>query len=229
MVECPRRSLATFGWTPADSIARRGCVEDHGSGCGAGRSAFEIPKNVKTDQNISLWILIPAGGHIQFSEALPGAGDAVYHLACEAGLEGIVSKRLDSVYRSGPTMNWRKIKCYVEKEMDIIGVKRESDKPAMVLMADHGCYKGGAFVTFKADKATGPMGSGRSKGRRAPAERPCQGKGPMAAARPRRPRKVPEGRREATPCHAQGLLGEMRRLTRSCQRCTAGLSLRRYA
>lgn len=104
------------------------------------------------DRRDILQALIPAGGRIQFSEALPGTGDAVYHLACEAGLEGIVSKRLDSVYRSGNTMTWRKIKCYVEKEMDIIGVKRESGKPAMVLMADHGRYMGGAFVTFKADK-----------------------------------------------------------------------------
>ncbi|TIU00975.1 MAG: ATP-dependent DNA ligase [Mesorhizobium sp.] len=104
------------------------------------------------DRREVLQALIPAGGHIQFSEALPGSGDAVYHLACEAGLEGIVSKRLDSVYRSGNTMNWRKVKCYVEKEMEIIGVKRESGKPAMVLMADKGRYMGGAFVTFKADK-----------------------------------------------------------------------------
>ncbi|RRH99698.1 ATP-dependent DNA ligase [Mesorhizobium tamadayense] len=99
-----------------------------------------------------LQVLIPAGSHIQFSEALPGTGDAVYHLACEAGLEGIVSKRQDSVYRSGSTMNWRKIKCYVEKEMDIIGVKRGTGKPAMVLMAENGHYMGGAFVTFRADK-----------------------------------------------------------------------------
>ncbi|RWB57118.1 RNA ligase family protein [Mesorhizobium sp.] len=104
------------------------------------------------DRREILHALIPAGGHVQFSEALPGTGDAVYHLACEAGLEGIVSKRLDSAYRSGSTMNWRKIKCYVEKEMDIIGVKRETGKPAMVLMADQGLYMGGAFVTFKADK-----------------------------------------------------------------------------
>ncbi|MGX8014320.1 ATP-dependent DNA ligase (plasmid) [Mesorhizobium sp. ORM8.1] len=104
------------------------------------------------DRREVLEALIPSGGHIQFSEALPGTGDAVYHLACEAGLEGIVSKRLDSVYRSGSTINWRKVKCYVEKEMDIIGVKREAGKPAMVLMADKGRYMGGAFVTFKADK-----------------------------------------------------------------------------
>ncbi|TPM11819.1 ATP-dependent DNA ligase [Mesorhizobium sp. B2-3-11] len=96
--------------------------------------------------------LIPTGGRIQFSEAMPGTGDAVYHLVDQAGLEGMVSKRKDSTYRSGPTMNWRKIKCYTEKEMDIIGVQREAGKPAMVLMADKGRYAGGAFVTFKADK-----------------------------------------------------------------------------
>ncbi|SFO56981.1 ATP dependent DNA ligase domain-containing protein [Mesorhizobium sp. NFR06] len=104
------------------------------------------------DRREILQALIPAGGRIQFSEALPGTGDAVYHLACEVGLEGIVSKRLDSVYRSGSTMSWRKVKCYIEKEMDIVGVKRETGKPAMVLMADNGRYMGGAFVTFKADK-----------------------------------------------------------------------------
>jgi hypothetical protein len=27
------------------------------------------------------------------------------------GLEGIVSKRIDSAYRSGPFLGWRKIKC----------------------------------------------------------------------------------------------------------------------
>ncbi|TPJ83827.1 ATP-dependent DNA ligase [Mesorhizobium sp. B2-6-3] len=104
------------------------------------------------DRREILHALIPAGGRIQFSEALPGTGAAVYHLVDQAGLEGMVSKLKTSVYRSGPTMNWRKIKCFAEKEMDIIGVQRETGKPAMVLMADKGHYKGGAFVTFKADK-----------------------------------------------------------------------------
>ncbi|WP_338011957.1 ATP-dependent DNA ligase [Mesorhizobium sp. ORS 3428] len=102
------------------------------------------------DRREVLQALIAAGRRIQFSEALPGDGDAVYYVACEAGLEGIVSKRLDSVYCSGPTMNWRKIKCFLVKEMDIIGVKRETGKPPMVLMAENGRYMGGAFFTFKA-------------------------------------------------------------------------------
>lgn len=96
--------------------------------------------------------LVSTGGRIQFSEAMPGTGDAVYHLVDQAGLEGMVSKRKSSLYGSGPTRNWRKIKCYAEQEMDIIGVQREAGKPAMVLMADKGKYAGGAYVTFKADK-----------------------------------------------------------------------------
>ncbi|MER9437155.1 MULTISPECIES: ATP-dependent DNA ligase [unclassified Mesorhizobium] len=104
------------------------------------------------DRREILQALIPAVGRIQVSKAMPGTGDAVYHLVDKAGLEGMVSKRKDSIYRSGPTMNWRKIKCYAEKEMDIIGVQREAGKPAMVLMADKGQYAGGAFVAFKADK-----------------------------------------------------------------------------
>jgi len=104
------------------------------------------------DRREILQELIPAVGRIQVSKAMPGTGAAVYSRVDRAGLEGMVSKRKDSVYRSGPTMNWRKIKCYAEKEMDIIGVQREAGKPAMVLMADKGQYAGGAFVAFKADK-----------------------------------------------------------------------------
>jgi ATP-dependent DNA ligase len=95
---------------------------------------------------------IEAGGRIQFSEAMPGTGDAVYYLADQTGQEGIVSKRRDSLYRSGPTMNWRKLKCYDVKEMDIIGVQRDPGQAARVLMADKGRYVGAANVNFKFDK-----------------------------------------------------------------------------
>ncbi|MCQ8872240.1 ATP-dependent DNA ligase [Mesorhizobium sp. LMG17149] len=96
--------------------------------------------------------MIEAGGRIQFSEAMPGTGDAVYYLADQTGQEGIVSKRKDSLYRSGPTRNWRKIKCYDEKEMEIIGVQRDPGQAARVLMADRGRYVGTANVSFKFDK-----------------------------------------------------------------------------
>ena len=56
---------------------------------------------------------LPAGeGALWFSGSVEGAvGPALFRYACGMGLEGIVSKRLDSPYRSGSLPAWRKIKC----------------------------------------------------------------------------------------------------------------------
>jgi bifunctional non-homologous end joining protein LigD len=47
---------------------------------------------------------------IQFSQAIDGDGDVIFRQACALGLEGIVSKRLGSPYRSGGCGHWLKIK-----------------------------------------------------------------------------------------------------------------------
>ena len=47
---------------------------------------------------------------ITFSEAIDDEGAIVFAKACEMGLEGIVSKRLDGVYSSGPCRNWVKVR-----------------------------------------------------------------------------------------------------------------------
>lgn len=47
--------------------------------------------------------MIPEGGRIQFSEALPGTGAAVFHLVDQAGLKGMVSKRKDIAAARQPT------------------------------------------------------------------------------------------------------------------------------
>ncbi|TIX28292.1 RNA ligase family protein [Mesorhizobium sp.] len=122
--------------------------------------------------------LMPAGGRIQFSEALPGDAASIYALVDQAGLEGMVSKRTDSLYRSGPTQNWRKAKCFEIKTLDIIGVKRETGKRAVALLAAAGHYVGKATITMKGDirkrlwdrvqgKADAPMPKGVPKGERA--------------------------------------------------------------
>ncbi|CAH2401043.1 hypothetical protein [Mesorhizobium escarrei] len=89
------------------------------------------------------------GSRIQFSEALPGEADAIYHLLDKAGLEGMVSKRSDSKYRSGPTTNWLKTKCFTVGEFELLGVEREKGKPAFALLAEPGTgkYAGSAFVS----------------------------------------------------------------------------------
>jgi bifunctional non-homologous end joining protein LigD len=47
---------------------------------------------------------------LAFSEHLEH-GEALFRHACRLGLEGIISKRLGSPYRSGRSLMWRKIKC----------------------------------------------------------------------------------------------------------------------
>jgi ATP-dependent DNA ligase len=50
------------------------------------------------------------GDGILFSEALAEEGAVVFARACELGLEGIVSKRAGSLYKSGPSRAWLKTK-----------------------------------------------------------------------------------------------------------------------
>src|SRR4051812_28444296 len=47
---------------------------------------------------------------IQFTEHLDHDGELVFTHACRMGLEGIVSKRIDAPYRSGPSKLWLKSK-----------------------------------------------------------------------------------------------------------------------
>jgi bifunctional non-homologous end joining protein LigD len=47
---------------------------------------------------------------LRLNEHLVQPGDIVFRHACKMGLEGIVSKRLGSVYRSGRSKDWLKFK-----------------------------------------------------------------------------------------------------------------------
>ena len=56
-------------------------------------------------------VLAKAGPGIRFNEHLDyDDGAAVFQHACKMGLEGIVSKRKDSLYRSGRSPDWLKMK-----------------------------------------------------------------------------------------------------------------------
>ena len=47
---------------------------------------------------------------IQYVEHAEGHGDKLFAAVCDLGLEGIVSKKLDAPYKSGPSRAWLKIK-----------------------------------------------------------------------------------------------------------------------
>ncbi|RUW62116.1 ATP-dependent DNA ligase [Mesorhizobium sp. M7A.F.Ca.US.008.03.1.1] len=102
------------------------------------------------DRREILAAMIPEGQHIQFSQPMPGDAASIFQLVDQAGLEGMVSKRRDSKYRSGPTTNWLKAKSYAVGEFDLLGVEREPGKPAFALMAERGTgrYVGSAFITL---------------------------------------------------------------------------------
>jgi len=43
-------------------------------------------------------------------EHAEGHGDKMFEAVCDLGLEGIVSKKLNAPYRSGPSKSWIKVK-----------------------------------------------------------------------------------------------------------------------
>ncbi|MEO7825688.1 MAG: DNA ligase D, partial [Allosphingosinicella sp.] len=64
---------------------------------------------------------------IVYAEHIVGHGEKLFDAMCEAGQEGIISKRSDAPYRSGRTKSWLKIKCTYRQEFVILGWS-ESDK-----------------------------------------------------------------------------------------------------
>jgi bifunctional non-homologous end joining protein LigD len=60
---------------------------------------------------------------LRLNEHLAQPGDLVFRHACKMGLEGIVSKRLGSRYRSGRSKDWLKM-----KNRDAPAVKREAEE-----------------------------------------------------------------------------------------------------
>jgi bifunctional non-homologous end joining protein LigD len=55
-------------------------------------------------------VLAKAAAGLRLNEHLEGDGPTVFAHACKMGLEGIVSKRKDSMYRSGRSPDWLKMK-----------------------------------------------------------------------------------------------------------------------
>jgi bifunctional non-homologous end joining protein LigD len=68
-------------------------------------------------------IVAKASPGIRFNEHMGGDGPIVFAHACKFGLEGIVSKRKDSPYRSGRSPDWLKM-----KNLAAPAVKREAEE-----------------------------------------------------------------------------------------------------
>lgn len=64
---------------------------------------------------------VKAKGPLRYSDHVEGNGTEFFKLACESGLEGIVSKLADSPYESTRNRNWQKTKCIKRQEFVIAG------------------------------------------------------------------------------------------------------------
>jgi hypothetical protein len=68
-------------------------------------------------------ILAKARPGIRLNEHIEGDGPTVFAHGCKMGLEGIVSKRKDSAYRSGRSRDWVK-----KKDPDAPAATREAEE-----------------------------------------------------------------------------------------------------
>jgi bifunctional non-homologous end joining protein LigD len=88
----------------------------------------------------------PLPAWLVYSDHVEGTGGAFYREACDAGLEGILSKRASAPYISGRTKDWLKIKCGKRAEFVIGGYSRSTakDRPFSSLLL--GTFAGGELM-----------------------------------------------------------------------------------
>lgn len=84
--------------------------------------------------------------YLVYADYVEGSGPEFFEQACKLGLEGIMSKRADTPYRSGRFRDWLKIKCKKGEEFVIGGYSRSDvrGKPFSSLLL--GTFAGGKLV-----------------------------------------------------------------------------------
>jgi len=65
---------------------------------------------------------------IHLSQTITGGGPSLFKQACELQLEGIVSKRKDSTYRSGRVRGWTKVTCRKRDTFIVAGIAHKNGK-----------------------------------------------------------------------------------------------------
>lgn len=124
-----------------------------------GKDLRELPLSERRN---ALKVLIgkPPPEGIVFSDSMEGDAGNLLEQVCAFGLEGVVSKRLDSPYRSGRREEWVKTKCVQSDEFIVIGYEPGNSYGGLgsllLATAEHGklVYAGGVGTGF--NSRTGP-------------------------------------------------------------------------
>lgn len=99
--------------------------------------------------------IMPDNELIRFSETFEVSGTEIYQRAEALGLEGIIAKKIDSVYSPGQrTTDWLKIKVKKRQEVVIGGYTRNEDTSKLFSSILVGVYEGDTLVY------TGKVGTG---------------------------------------------------------------------
>jgi bifunctional non-homologous end joining protein LigD len=85
-------------------------------------------------------------GVIRYSAYVVGHGDRFFDLACKRGLEGIVSKKRDSLYTPGRGRTWVKTKCWLRQELVIGGFTDPEGERTHIGALLVGYYDGGKLI-----------------------------------------------------------------------------------
>ncbi|WP_305098343.1 DNA ligase D [Croceibacterium aestuarii] len=99
-------------------------------------------------------LLVEAEPPVHVADHVIGAGEKLYRAMCDAGQEGIISKKIDAKYSGRRSKSWLKVKCTRRQEFVIIGWKKSSAKGrpfSSLLLAQH---EGGELV-YKGNVGTG--------------------------------------------------------------------------
>ncbi|QWC57318.1 DNA ligase D [Erythrobacter sp. 3-20A1M] len=123
-------------------------------------------------------LLIDAEPPVHVAQHVIGAGEKLYRAMCDAGQEGIISKKVEARYSGSRTKAWVKVKCTRRQEFVIIGYKASSAKGrpfASLLLAQHEdgelTYRGNVGTGFDSDTLEDLAGRmGRLERKTPPAE-----------------------------------------------------------
>jgi bifunctional non-homologous end joining protein LigD len=98
---------------------------------------------------------------LQVSDHMQADGKEVLAGACQLGLEGIVSKRIDRPYRSGRSADWLKAKCLLADAFVVVGYVTSKPASESIGSLALGYYKGRSLIHagrvgtgFSADQAS---------------------------------------------------------------------------
>jgi len=99
------------------------------------------------DRKETLEVLLKdAPENLHYSRHVRGNGKESFRAACEAGMEGIVGKKADSVYSGARNGDWIKLKCDQRQEFVIGGYTLSDRKTRGVSSLLLGVYAGGELV-----------------------------------------------------------------------------------